>query len=122
MSIETMLAMFKAGVSEVTRVRPGNGAVLRETLDGFHGVSRGTDHRAICVRETLVTPMVSMEVQPKPALLRTCTQKTSATPKSTNPEFKRPHRTSLRAGHWRFSGHRNRCPFICKPSKKGNAS
>jgi hypothetical protein len=122
MSIETMLAMFKTGVSEVSRVRPSNDADLCETPERFHEVSRVSRHGAIGVRETSVTPKVSRAFQPMTTVLRACTRETSITPVPMNPGFKRPCRTLLRVEHRRFGRYRDRCPLTFNFNKKGNAS
>jgi hypothetical protein len=122
MSIETMLAMFKTGVSEVSRVRSSEDADLCETSKGFHEVSRVSGHGTIDVRETSATPKVSRAFQPITAVLRACTRETSITPAPINPEFKRPCRALLRAGRWRFGGYGDHHPFHFNFNKKGNAS
>jgi hypothetical protein len=119
MSIETMLAMFKSGVSEVSRVRSREDADLCETSKGFHEVSGVSSHGAIGVRETSATPKVSRAFQPITAVLRACTRETSITLVSMNPEFKRPCRALLCAGCWRFGGYRDHRPLTFK---KGKAS
>jgi hypothetical protein len=88
---------------------------LPETSKRFHEVSRVSGH------EISVTPKVSMRFQSGTALLQACTRKTHATPEPTNPEFKQ-RCTLLHVERWRFNRHGNRSPFICKFSKKGNAS